>query len=161
MQIAEYIEMFQDGIVNALLDWDTVRRLDCVVTERFSRSSEHLGDAFTVWYETAGGLNGDWRNKGDHPLRVRDAVRTYADWPAERKDRVNEFKGIFKGGEDPVLLVLPAYSLPSSAQLILDGTHRAVAAFSAKVDVRLMMFSIQGPCDPAILPDLGHHSPAS
>jgi hypothetical protein len=45
--------------------------------------------------------------------------------------------------------------------VLLDGNHRAVAAYLTGVPVRTLLFVLHGPVDEAILPDLRHHRSAS
>ncbi|MGW0570844.1 hypothetical protein [Streptomyces tauricus] len=47
--------------------------------------------------------------------------------------------------------------MPDGADLILDGTHRAVAALRARAHVTVFLYVLLGPTDPTILPDLAHH----
>ncbi|WUI02707.1 hypothetical protein OHR68_13155 [Spirillospora sp. NBC_00431] len=53
--------------------------------------------------------------------------------------------------------MLPVLRAGPGRELILDGTHRAVAAHGAGVPVTLFVFALHGPVRPAMLPDLVHH----
>ena len=117
-----------------------------------------LSSFFTVWYINPDGLNGDWRNAGDSPLRIRDAVKAFDIWPDDRKQRVEAFRAKFIRRSEPVQLVLPAYAPNDRDIILLDGTHRAMAAFMAQSGIRLLVFAVNGPCDPDVLPDLLHYS---
>lgn len=55
-------------------------------------------------------------------------------------------------GEPPVL-ILPAY-LIGDRMLLLDGTHRAVALYSARIEPRVLACCVAGPVDARVLPDL-------
>ncbi|WP_068926641.1 hypothetical protein [Planobispora rosea] len=156
MDLKEYIEMFKDGGVKAMLDWDALRDMDCAVSAVYSRSRDLLSSIFTVWYERPDGTNGDWRNRTDRPLRVGDVYRTHSTWPEVRRRRIAALSDTFRREPEPVQLVLPAYSLGDERLLLLDGTHRSVAAHLAGADVRLFIFMVKGPVDDKILPDLMH-----
>lgn len=157
MDIGDFITVFKDGGVRAWLDWDALEDAGCAVREQFSRSPDVLGGLFTVWYQTADGTDGDWRNPGDRPLRVAECADAMDIWPADRRDRIHGFADAFRGDDRPVQLVLPAYAVGGDGAVLLDGTHRAVAAHLSGADVRIMLFVLDGPLDPRVLPDLGHH----
>jgi len=144
--------------MRAWLSWDLLRKPDTQITEIYSRSRDDLANLHTVWYATPEGANGDWRNASDRPLRVSEAAQTFNDWPSERAPHINFFQTQFERYGYPIQLTLPAYSPNGHDTIILDGTHRAVAAHLAQKDVRLIIFALQGPCDPDILPDLMHYS---
>ncbi|NUT99820.1 MAG: hypothetical protein HOY78_48200 [Saccharothrix sp.] len=144
--LADFRTVFGDGSVRVLLDWDAVA--GCEVDLRVSRSRDLLGGLFTVWY--AGGAEFD--ADGARPLRVRDAVD-------ERPDRIAPIEASLRAANRPVQLTLPVYALPGDDHLLLDATHRSVAAFRSGLPVRLLLFALRGPVDPAVLPDLRHHTP--
>lgn len=67
---------------------------------------------------------------------------------------IESFQTLFSRSGEPVVLTVPAYQVAES-MLLLDSTHRVVAAYSSHHEMRLLVAAIQGPADPAILPDLG------
>lgn len=87
---------------------------------------------------------------------VRDTELTAGTWSADRRHRVKHFEKEFAEACTPVLLALPGYAVGTDT-LILDGTHRAAAAFLAKADMRLLLFILRGPTRHEILPDLAHY----
>jgi hypothetical protein len=154
MNFSQYCEVFRDAGVRAMLNWELLTQLDCPVAESYSRSRKVLGNLFTVWYQRPDGSPGDWHGESDRPLRVREAAAAPSRISADRRQRVEEFIKTFAQDPEPVQLVLPGYTVAAKDVLILDGTHRAVAAFLAKVEVRLLIFSLAGPLDARVLPDL-------
>jgi hypothetical protein len=159
MNFADYQTVFKDSGMRAWISWEILSRFDCSISEIYTRSLDVLSNFFTVWYITPSGLNGDWRNAGDSPLTIGDAVKASGIWPHERKQSVEAFREKFMRRSEPVQLVLPAYAPNSRDIILLDGTHRAAAAFTAQSDIRLLVFAVNGPCDPDVLPDLLHYSP--
>lgn len=156
MNVGEFVTVFRDGAVRAWLNWAKIGDGSCELIERHSRSRDELGAVFTVWYRTPGGQPGDWRNPEDHPVRVRDARRELQSWPDDRHARVDRFTNVFAESTEPVQLVLPAYVVGEDEYLLLDGNHRAVAAFEQGCDVRVLLFALRGPLSAEVLPDLSH-----
>jgi hypothetical protein len=158
MRFVDYQTIFRTSEMKALVAWDILERLDCKVEEIYTRSVERLSCFHTLWYRTQGGKDGDWRNAEDIPLRVGEASSTFDSCPSQRREHVTAFREKFAQTRKPLQLTLPAYSPNDHDTILLDGTHRAVAAYLAHADVRLLIFAVRGPCDPRILPDLQHYS---
>lgn len=116
-----------------------------------------LGDLFTVWYTGPGGRQAEWSDPGAEPLRVRDAARGTASWEREREQKLEGFGTLFRAQSEPVQLILPVLRAVPGRSLLLDGTHRAVAAHRAGAPVTLFVFALRGPVGPETLPDLVHH----
>jgi hypothetical protein len=158
MNFGEFETVFRDAGIRSWISWDILDSLGCEITEVYTRSIEVLGSFYTVWYTSPDGGNGDWRSPQDSPLTVSETLKAAGGWPNDRKRRVAAFQDAFSQQREPIQLVLPAYAPNDRDTILLDGTHRAVAAYIAKVDVRLLVFIVQGPCSPAVLPDLQHYS---
>ena len=131
--------MFGDGSVKAQLNWQRINDSLFQVTEFLGHSLDYLGDLLTAWYVDSPGSN-----------RAKPAK-------AERQARIAEFEKAFTAYRESVQLILPGYEIGSHATLILDGTHRAVAAYRHRVPVRLFVFSLCGPVNEGLLPDLRHY----
>lgn len=158
MNFNEYQTIFKDSGMRAWIAWDILDGLRCDISETYTRSADVLSRFYTVWYISPDGLNGDWRNAQDSPLRVGDAIQTINSWPDHRKQKVAAFRKSFAQRREPVQLVLPAYAPNDRDTILLDGTHRAVAAYLARVSIRLLVFAVRGPCNVDVLPDLQHYS---
>lgn len=155
----DFVLLFGDGCIRAQLNWAKLER-DCRIEASVSRSRAVLGDLYTVWYSGPEGHDSEFRDADARPLRVRETEFTEATWPAARAERIAEFERRYRADGRPVHLPLPVYVLDDGELLLLDGTHRAVAAHRSGVDVRLLLFAVHGPVDQAMLPDLRHHPKA-
>jgi hypothetical protein len=158
VELNEFEEIFRDSEMKVLLDWDFVKKSGASVNEIYTRSADSLAQLYTVWYSTPSGLNGGWPDSEDTPLRIGETLKTFPTWPAARRERVNYFRTQFEQSEHPVQLTLPAYAPNDRDVILLDGTHRAVAAHIVGKEVRLIIFALHGPCDSRALPDLAHYS---
>ncbi|MBB5955781.1 hypothetical protein FHS29_002362 [Saccharothrix tamanrassetensis] len=149
MTLAEFVALFGDGSVRVLLDWDALGARGCPVDQVVSRSVDVLGDLFTVWYAEGA----EYTATGARPLRVRDVTLS----GDVRGERVLAIERSYRAAGRPVQLTLPVYALPQERYLLLDATHRSVAAFRSGLPVRLLLCVLRGPVDAAVLPDLRHH----
>ncbi|MFF1606902.1 hypothetical protein ACFVYA_03905 [Amycolatopsis sp. NPDC058278] len=151
--VADFVRFFGDGGIRVRLDWSRLAT-ECRIEAITSRSAAVLGDLRTVWYAGPDGRNSEFRDAGARPLRVREAALTEASWPAKRAARIAEFEARFRADAGSVQLPLPVYVLGDGGFLLLDGTHRAVAAHRTGGNLRLLLFAVHGPQDEGMLPDL-------
>lgn len=155
INVTEFADTFLTGHVRAQITLDGADGF--AVEERYGSSRDLLGGLFTVWYTVPDGRQADWHHPEAAPLRVRDAACGTAVWTADRRRRLDAFEKAFQAQTEPVQLVLPVLRAAPGRDLILDGTHRAVAAYAAEVPVTLFVFALHGPLRPVMLPDLRHH----
>ncbi len=149
----DFTTFFGHGGIRALLDW-TRLATECRITAFTSRSHAVLGELRTVWYAGPDGRDREFRDRDARPLQVRETGLTESTWPADRTARIAEFEARYQADNRPVQLPLPVYALGEGRFLLLDGTHRSVAAHRSAADVRLLLFAIHGPVEEAMLPDL-------
>ncbi len=116
-----------------------------------------LGDLFTVWYATPDGEAAEFHDDDARPLSVREAA-TEQIWPADREARLAALTDSFKAQAEPVQLVLAAIIAPDDRIVIVDGTHRACAAYRAQNEIRMLLFTLHGPTSATVLPDLAHYA---
>lgn len=156
MDVQQFVVMFKDAGVRAWLDWSQIVRPEFQIADVFSRDRELLGNLYTPWYRTVAGTAGDWRNHDDRPVRVCEVIGMMSAWPTERSHLISSYVARFQEDDDPVHLVLPSVVVGRNDILLLDGTHRASAAYVAGCEVRLFIFALTGPLSPEILPDVKH-----
>ncbi|WP_146241188.1 hypothetical protein [Actinokineospora spheciospongiae] len=152
MDLVEFRELFAESM-RVWIDWDRLALSDATVGLQVISQREQHGDLLTVWYMTADRTPGDWRDGQAVPMTVAEAASTPTAWPPERRERLKTLAHSFGGSGGQLVLAVPAYRV-DDRQLLLDGSHRTVAAFSSGVSVRILVLSIDGPMDPLVLPDL-------
>lgn len=148
--------IFRGGGIRSWLDWEMIQSPDYSVLELFSRSVADVSKFETVWYIRADGSLGDWRNRDDRRVSVKDAAAR-RDFPSKASEQyIQRLISDMRASSAPHYLVLPCYRTRSGKYFILDGNHRAIAAYRSGMDVRLLIFALSGPDDPLLLPELLH-----
>jgi hypothetical protein len=154
MDVGTFAEFFR-GDIRSWLDWNRVLSGDYEVTEHFASDEDALADLSTVWYTAPNGDPADWRRRDASRLLVRQASSDDA-LAGERRPYVDHL-AFRPGGQGRThILVLPCYETARGTKLILDGNHRAVAAYRGKHRIKLITYSVKGADDPFVLPDLLH-----
>jgi hypothetical protein len=144
-------------LVRVELNWDEAARRASRVSVRHCRFRTELGEFYTVWYAGADGADVGFAEAGARPLLVCEAAAP-ARLTASRDRVVRGFERKFSRIGEPISLALPVYTTDSGAEILLDGNHRAVAAYRCELPVDLIVHRLHGPALAAILPDLAHHA---
>lgn len=155
MDTSAFVLSFKEGGVRAQLDWRRVVS-ECTVEERYSCSHKELGELYTVWYADESGRDTGHDHQGARPLRVSEVAFTEATWPPARAFTIAALRREYASADSPVRLTLPGYRVGDEV-VLLDGNHRAAAAYLAEVDLRILLCVLRGPTDSGMLPDLRHH----
>jgi hypothetical protein len=156
MNLDDFRRLFGDT-TQAWLAWDRLAVAGATIQEQIVTDRAELGRLRTVWYRDAGGGPGDWRDPGSVPLSVREAADQRSTWAPARSKRIEAFRQEYLRQTEPVLMMMPGYVTPLGT-LLIDSTHRAVAAYLSNVEPRLLVLAIDGPISAEILPDLPHHA---
>src|SRR5690606_35715710 len=129
------------GLIRARLDWSRLRALAASgrvkVADEVVLDRHRLAALDTVWYVDGSGAPTDHHRPGAVNLRVGQAAELasgeplIAGWEARGK-RLVELQTSLRASGGPVVLALPAYRIGGGRALLLDGTHRVVAAVGAR-----------------------------
>lgn len=152
MDFSDFRTVYEHSI-RAWLDWETLASSDARIEEKFLTSPQELGDIFTVWFTDPLGKHGDWRNPHHKPMTVKEAAHAPESWTTDKKRRIGEFFLEYTQFSEPLIMTLPTYRVDEK-HILLDASHRTVAAYLAQAEVRVIVHSILGPANPRILPDL-------
>lgn len=158
IRVSDFLTIFRESGVRSWFDWDLLRLPEYAVIETFSRSKAILGSLETVWYASPDRSLGDWRDQGNRRLRVEEAA-PMTNFPSKSSnDYIEQLASGMRSSPTPPYLVFPCYRTQQGKMLILDGNHRAIAAFKSGTNLRLLIFAITGPDNPFMLPDLMHET---
>ena len=151
MDIEIYLTTFD--AIRVGLDRQQLLKLDPAITTVDTTLSEISDRLWTPWYTSKTGGIRKYRHADAVPVSL--AV-------ASGSSLLRRYHGVSHQFNGPVpVLCLPVYALPDGHYLLLDGTHRAVAALLDGRPFQVRLCVIQGPLDPSVLPDLQHWLPAS
>lgn len=149
---ALFQDLFADAI-RVLLDWGEVRARSLSARIEFATSYLDVQGDYFPWYLGESGeevvLGGSAR-----PIALAEFPAVEERLLPSRRKRIDELReGFTRWGS--VQLLVPAYRVGRS-RLILDGCHRLAALAGCTVSVRVVFFTLHGPPDPRVLPDLTH-----
>lgn len=152
MNIVEFQTLFS-GSIRAMVSWQRLLDADPPIDTVVTADLRFLGQLRTVWYRDADGGPGDWKYPDHEPMTVAEAASTPQSWTTEKTDKIESLRRHFLTYAEPNQLLLPCYQL-QDGYLLLDASHRTVAAFLAGKETRTLMLVISGPLEHAILADL-------
>lgn len=152
MNLSDFQALFQ-GNIRAWLDWDALNCSTATITENIVTSRKDLGDIYTVWFVGPRGDPGDWRDPNHRPLRVDEASRALDSLTSDKKKRIQYLATQYAALNEPLVLLTPTYQA-GQRMILLDVSHRIVAAYLAEISVRMLSLCIHGPQDAKVLPDL-------
>ena len=151
----------------SFLDWERAQR-ECWPIRTIRISAAALRAFYTSWYAGPNGPLADsvemrgrtllaFQMPGARPVPVGQVAVTLDAW-IEKKALITRYRYALQSFPPPIAISLVTYGLPNGQHLILDGNHRAVAAFLTGKEALVTALVICGPCDPHALPDLVHWS---
>jgi hypothetical protein len=128
-------------------------------------NKKKLNCFFHPWYHREGKPGADWDYVGARPTNVYSrSLDDSLDTPV-RQELIQLFiqsMGVFRTGKQPVpgQLTILCYYQGNDRRLVLDGNRRLAALARLATDFewpfRLQVFTIVGPIDGSICPDLFH-----
>lgn len=151
--INDFASLFH-GSIRAQLNWPALMQMQAAVSQEVAADWRHLCDLRTVWHVDSEGRAVDWWSAGAQPLTIHEAGELQDRWPPERAARVRSLRHGLRGMVEPQVLIVPAYRVRDQL-LLLDATHRIMAGYLERADLRVLFMTIEAPPMPELLPDLG------
>jgi hypothetical protein len=114
-------------------------------------------DLYAPWYKSNDAKLVDCCREDSKPIKIAD-VDEYFDLLSEYSKRIiaDYEADIAKGTHPETMNSFISYQINDRTELLLDGNHRAVALARSGTAPRITLYSIQGPVDQSVLPDLWH-----
>jgi hypothetical protein len=151
MKTSEFISQFQ--AINVRLNWRRMSAQQWPVSTYRIYSTTKLRDLYMPWHQ----LNGaevPCTMDGAMPRTVGQTADEMKGPEATRQEIILKYRAIIQAAPPPVKMTFPAYLLPDSKRLLLDGNHRAIALHLSEMAFEITLLSIEGPIDKDALPDL-------
>jgi len=153
--------------IRVVFNWDLLLSKKWEICTIGIDTRDQLGELCCPWYRNGMDFTVPYDACGATPITVRCAGENFLllDGKKRRGIGARQF-AICEHRRHPSRLHLPAYTLPNNRFLLLDGNHRAIAAYmnimDLKSDVKLeaTIWAIRGPMDEDVLPDLKHYCEA-
>ncbi|MFI5459921.1 MAG: hypothetical protein ACHRXM_31260 [Isosphaerales bacterium] len=139
--------------------WDRLERERWPVRMGVVDSPRDLEGWFVPWYLRGGeesGFGDRWANS----IGLTDVPQLLGSLRPSRRDRIAALAASFTGSREPVQLAVATYWLGSGRHLVLDGNHRLAALLLAVHPFTLIVFTVFGPLDSGVLPDIQHWLPS-
>lgn len=145
--------------VRVWLDWERLLREDVPIHLGVVDTLAEMSSWYLPWYLANGHPEVEFRHLGARPIRLLDLPRVLDRLAARRRGAVEALVDDITRAASPLQFPIPLYSLPGEGAIVLDGNHRLSACVLSAVPFSLISFTIAGPLDPRILPDLIHWAP--
>ncbi|MDQ3983099.1 MAG: hypothetical protein M3271_10515 [Actinomycetota bacterium] len=129
-------------------------RLQLPVQIVFTRSLAEMIDGYFPWYVTEDAEEVDFGDDA-RPVALREFPAIEAALRPARTKKIAYLRESFRRSGN-VQLLIPAYDLGEGRRLFLDGCHRLAALAGEQVELAAAIFTLIGPLEPSLLPDLVH-----
>ena len=126
------------------------------ITTHLLSNRARLGNYFVPWYVSPAGKECPLQEDGAKALSLADVRANLKYLDARRIGRIVKHRVAFTMQTKPIEFRVPAYSMPDSRYVVLDGNHRLSAL--ALLDVRfcVTICAIEGPMEPRLLWNLAY-----
>lgn len=140
------------GGIRVWIDWEELFRLSIPVRVTFASSIDDLEGGYLPWYLAPEGREVDFDDDA-RPVALAEFPDAESSLGKERREKIAALRAALASSESVHLLV-PAYDLGGGRKLILDGCHRLAALTALPVRLKAVVFTLEGPLEPTVLPDL-------
>lgn len=153
-----FVKFFKQEI-RVLLNWERMFSEEWGINLVVTDNPEVIADWYMPWNVDQHGCEVRFDAPGAHPIRIGDigaVLPGLAEYRQNAISRIANSLSQLAQRADRLQIVCPTYQLPNNQQFILDGNHRIAAIFTARIPFVLMGFSVQGPLERSVLPELMH-----
>nr|MBS0021870.1 hypothetical protein [Gammaproteobacteria bacterium] len=145
--------------IRVLFDWERFQKERWPIQLAVADDLSSISPWYLPWHFDATGKEVKYDSPAGRPIQLASIAKHMLTFDDERRQKILEMSSFFLKDRDhrrPAQLVAPTYVLPNNLRIILDGNHRMAALMLAKIPFRLLVFSIHGPMDNAVMPELRH-----
>jgi len=143
-------------VVRVLLDWEQLESGRFAVQLTTVSEPTSLDYWYTPWYFDAQGNEVSYDMGTATPVSISQAADGLKGLSSARQQSIEELTIEFSRRSDPIQIPVAMYTLTHGRCLVLDGSHRLIAAAISKRPFIILSFVVHGPLNASILPDLAH-----
>jgi len=150
-----FVSIFSSSI-RVLFDWERFKHEKWNVSLSVTKNLDDISNWYLPWNFDKSGKERKYNQSNVHPMKLSSIYELFPKLTKKRRQQIQSISDIFIEMRKPIQIVVPTYSLPDKSQIFLDGNHRMSALMLTKVEFTLIIFSVSGPTDSSILPELKH-----
>lgn len=151
----DFTTLFSPPVIQVRLAWDMLDKLNPVINVISLSSLRGIADQWIVPWYVSESKQVPYDHPQARPLRLADIAADLSWLEPWRQAVITTLASDFSRSGAPVSFLMATYRVRGT-ELILDGNHRAVAAYLQNSECRALALSLDGPCDKSYLPDLRH-----
>lgn len=152
----EVFFFFFKPFIRVLFSWERMERERWPIRLLIVDDLATLSSWYMPWNFDEKGKEVDYQLPNARPIQARDIPNLLSALDSERQHLIFELARSFRVSEQPIQVIVPTYSLGNGQSFLLDGNHRVAALMVARVPFKLMSFTVCGPLDREIIPELRH-----
>jgi hypothetical protein len=150
-----FVSFFERNI-RVLFNWDRFREEGLRVTLSVIEDKGELSGWYVPWYVGENKEEVNYSEPNAQPLALSEIPGNLSFLNKTRRELILSLSESYRVSRQPLQMFAPVYALGKDQFLILDGSHRMSALMISDVSFKLMAFTVFGPMDSRVLPDLRH-----
>jgi hypothetical protein len=145
---------FFERSIRVLFNWNRFREEGWRVSLSVITNRVELSEWYVPWYLGKSKGEVSYSAPDARPLSLPEIPENLSFLGKSRVELILSLSESFKVFRQPLQMFAPVYALGSNRFLLLDGSHRMSALMGSVVSFKLMAFTVFGPMDRSVLPDL-------
>ena len=146
---------FFEKSIRVLFNWDRFNKEGWKVELSLVEDRRELSNWYVPWYLGQDKEEINHSAATAQPLLLSDIPENLIFLNEDRKKLIFALLDSFKVSRQPLQMFVPVYDLGGQC-LLLDGNHRMAALVLSDTPFKLLTFTVFGPMDSSVLPDLRH-----
>ena len=142
--------------IRVLFNWRRMEEAGWPVELTVLKKPVEFSHWFLPWYTGPHGTEVGYSAPDATPVALSHFPGTLTKLDERRQRLIRQLQTSFASSRPPIQLCVPRYSLGSKGYLLLDNSHRMAALASSNLPFVIMAFTVLGPLDNRVLPDLCH-----
>lgn len=153
-----FSSVFQSS-VRVIFDWERMASEKWPVRLEVFDQLDDISSWYLPWNVDHEGREVRFDHADAHPIQLSAVPAYLSGFDEARREKVNALARAMgdnsKSGH-PNQIVAVTYALPSGRRLVLDGSHRTSGLMIARAPFKLLAFTVYGPLEGTIVPELRH-----